>query len=67
MVDRNFDDDDEKPNPNAGKHFEFDCPECNAHNPYDDGFTAGQEIQCFYCGNEFKVSDNDGRLKFRAV
>lgn len=67
MNDRYSHDDDEKPDPKAGLHFEFECPECNAHNPYADGFRVGQEIQCFYCGQEFKVSDSDGKLKFRPL
>jgi rubredoxin len=44
----------------------FDCPECTANNPYDDGFTVGDEIRCFYCGAEFDVLEGDGKLKFRA-
>ena len=61
------DDDDEKPNANEGKHYEFECPDCNAHNPYPDGFREGEEILCFYCGTNFLVKKSEGRLRFRAV
>ena len=45
---------------------DFDCPECNANNPWDDGFGNGDEIRCFYCGLEFKVEVTDsGRLRFK--
>jgi transcription elongation factor Elf1 len=47
---------------------DFDCPDCNANNPYDDAFGDGDEIRCYYCGQEFKVEVNDsGRLRLRAV
>jgi hypothetical protein len=62
---KDFDFDDEKPDANAGTYFEFECPECNAHNPHDEGFKAGSEIMCFYCGVELKVSVSDGKLKFK--
>lgn len=29
---------------------EFDCPECGAENPWDDGFEAGEELFCAWCG-----------------
>jgi hypothetical protein len=45
---------------------DFDCPECNANNPWDDGFGDGDEIRCFYCGLEFEVEVNDsGKIRFR--
>ena len=45
---------------------DFDCPDCNANNPYDEAFGDGDEIRCFYCGTEFKVSVNDeGRLRMK--
>lgn len=34
---------------------EFDCPECSAHNPWDDGFTFGDEVFCSWCGCRLKV------------
>jgi transcription elongation factor Elf1 len=61
--------DDEKAEAEAGSSFkDFDCPLCNANNPYDDGFTVGEEIRCFYCGAEFRVSvDDSGRLRLKEV
>lgn len=51
-----------------GKKFEFDCPDCSANNPYDDGFGDGEELRCHYCGTEFKVLFLDnGKLRFRVV
>lgn len=63
------DDDANKENATAGKSSkEFECPSCNANNPYDEGFSAGDEIRCFYCGLEFKVeARDDGRFKFREI
>ncbi len=50
------------------KWTEFECPNCSANNPYDDGFRAGEEIRCFYCGLEFKVIDTgDGKFKLKEV
>jgi transcription elongation factor Elf1 len=45
---------------------DFDCPACNANNPYDDGFGDGDEVLCYYCGQEFKVVVTDeGRLRLK--
>jgi transcription elongation factor Elf1 len=45
---------------------DFDCPLCNANNPYDDGFASGDEVRCFYCGAEFTVRvDDNGKLRLR--
>ncbi len=45
---------------------DFDCPDCNANNPWDDGFGDGDEIRCYYCGQEWKVIVSDeGRLRLR--
>jgi transcription elongation factor Elf1 len=45
---------------------DFDCPDCNANNPYDDGFGDGDEVRCYYCGQEFRANVNDsGRLRLR--
>lgn len=51
------------------KNFdEFDCPICNANNPYGDGFKVGDEIRCFYCGTEYKVKVTDtGKLKLKEM
>jgi hypothetical protein len=47
---------------------EFDCPNCNANNPYGDGFRVGDEIRCFYCGTEYKVKVTDtGKLKLKEI
>lgn len=35
---------------NQNKWDEFDCPECTAHNPWDDGFSVGDEVFCNWCG-----------------
>ena len=65
MAHRDLDFDDEKPDQREGMHFEFECPDCNAHNPYDDGFRVGSEVLCFYCGNQFKVAMSEGKLKLK--
>jgi hypothetical protein len=47
---------------------DFDCPDCSANNPWDDGFGDGDEVRCFYCGQEFRASVNEsGRLKLRTI
>lgn len=53
----------------ASRRFnDFDCPACNANNPYDDGFGDGDEVLCYYCGQEFKVRVSDeGRLRLKEV
>lgn len=67
MVDHNnnFDDEDTKPPDDGGKWYEFDCPECNANNPMDDGFKVGAEIICHYCGQEFKVAERGSSYKLK--
>ena len=66
-----MDDDDDDGGGKKGKgkkkHTEFECPECNANNPVSDGFDEGSEVQCFYCGVEFKVTVASGRFKFRPI
>lgn len=60
--------DDEDQAPSAGKvqmKKAFDCPDCTANNPYDDGFGAGDEVRCYYCGSEFLVVDQDGKFRYR--
>ncbi len=64
-----YDDDDAKEaNPKAKKFFEFDCPSCNANNPWGDGFKDGDEVNCHYCGTtlQARISD-EGKLKFREL
>jgi hypothetical protein len=47
---------------------EFDCPECSANNPLDDGFGDGDEVLCNYCGEEFRAQVSDeGKLRLRPV
>lgn len=47
---------------------DFDCPDCNANNPYDDGFGDGDEIRCYYCGQEFRVDvSGGGKLRLKAI
>ena len=69
--DRAYDDEDEKQPEALGadrRFKDFDCPECSANNPWDDGIGNGDEIRCYYCGQEFLAQVTDeGRLKLRAV
>jgi transcription elongation factor Elf1 len=45
---------------------DFDCPSCNANNPYDDGIGDGDEILCYYCGQEYQVRvTEEGRLRLK--
>jgi hypothetical protein len=47
---------------------EFDCPVCNANNPYGDGFKPREEIRCFYCGTSFVAKvDDSGKLKLKEL
>ncbi|HEX9241239.1 MAG TPA: hypothetical protein VF875_02230 [Anaeromyxobacter sp.] len=67
-IDQN-DDDDKLQGEDLGRERrfqDFDCPECSANNPYDDGIGDGDEVRCFYCGLEFKVQVTDsGRLRLK--
>ncbi len=50
------------------QRYEFDCPQCEANNPYPDGFGDGDGIVCHYCGQEYRVIiEDEGRLKLKAV
>jgi hypothetical protein len=63
-----FDGEDKKKGDGGdGKRFdEFDCPLCNANNPYDDGFRDGENVRCYYCGTEFRVKvDENGKIRLR--
>ncbi len=52
----------------ARRFGDFDCPDCSANNPWDDGFGDGDEVRCFYCGQEFSVGVNDsGRHRLTAI
>ncbi len=69
--DPGYDDDDRDAGAEGGRSRrfkDFDCPDCAANNPYDDGFGDGEEVRCYYCGQEFQVKVTDeGRLKLRAL
>ena len=66
---REFEDDDGGGEKKGPKKFdEFDCPECNANNPYGDGFRVGEDIRCYYCGCEFQVKvDDNNKLKLKPI
>ena len=34
----------------SGKWTEFECPECSAHNPWDEGYVVGDQLFCNWCG-----------------
>jgi transcription elongation factor Elf1 len=52
----------------ARRFDDFDCPDCSANNPYDEAFGNGDEVRCYYCGQEFKAEVNDsGRLRLRPL
>lgn len=58
------DDEDSKNAPAERKRFkEYECPECSAHNPMDDGVFEGDEVHCFYCGIPLIATVKEGRLK----
>lgn len=69
--DRTYEDDDDKQlvEQGSGRRFQdFDCPDCNANNPWDDGIGDGDEIRCYYCGQEFLAHvTEEGRLKLKAM
>ena len=39
----------------SNMRYEFDCPECDAENPWDEGFAEGGEVRCHYCGQELRA------------
>ena len=52
----------------AARLREFDCPICNANNPYDDPFGDGDEVRCFYCGQAFQARvSGGGRVRLREL
>jgi hypothetical protein len=68
--DRSYDEDDERGDTEgqARRFKDFDCPDCAANNPYDDGFGHGEEVRCYYCGQDYRAEVTDaGRLKLRAL
>jgi transcription elongation factor Elf1 len=51
-----------------GLLYEFDCPECDANNPWDDGFAEGGEVRCHYCGQELRaILVTEKKAKFRLI
>jgi len=65
------DEDDEKApklKPGQQLFYEFDCPVCNANNPWPDGFKNKEEINCHYCGTSFEARIGDeGKLKLKEM
>jgi len=62
------DDDDNKKGEKGDTKFEFDCPSCNANNPWPDGFKDREEVNCHYCGTTLEARFADGsKLKLREV
>ena len=47
--------------------FEFECPICDAHNPWDDGFGHKDEVFCNYCGTvlDVRVEKDADPVSFR--
>ncbi len=43
---------------------EFECPECDAHNPSGDDFHIGDEVFCNWCGNAFVVKKGPNEETF---
>lgn len=65
LKDHNYEEDDKQA---VDVRKDFDCPLCNANNPYDDGIKVGMEIRCFYCGAEFRVElKQDGKWRYREI
>lgn len=67
-IDRGYEDDDgvESDEGPQRRFQDFDCPDCAANNPYDDGFGDGDEVRCFYCGQDFAVVVTEaGRLRLK--
>ncbi len=70
MSSHSHDDDDEGKGDGgkAKKYFEFDCPSCNANNPWPDGFGDREEISCHYCGTSLEARFTDeGKLKLKEI
>ena len=51
----------------ANQLKEFDCPDCNANNQCDPPATDGAEILCNYCGTEFLLKIQDGKVRFKEM
>lgn len=48
---------------------EFECPECTANNPWEDGFTYDDELFCSWCGAVLRVRRvvDDLEARYRLV
>lgn len=56
-----YDDDDEGADEGEQRRFsEFECPDCSADNPHDESFGNGDEVRCYYCGVEYRVTVTEG-------
>ncbi len=61
-----FDEDDELPTAGSFVFFEFDCTDCDANNPVDDGLRTGDLALCSYCGLDLQATVSDeGKLTLR--
>lgn len=61
-------DDEDEHEARRRRFGDFDCPDCSANNPHDDAFGDGDEVRCYYCGQEFKASvSEEGRLRLKAL
>ena len=45
---------------------EWDCPSCDANNPFDDGFKHSDEIICNWCGATYRV-DTVAENRFKLI
>ena len=64
------DDDDSADSEGTAKKIwtEFQCPECEADNPYDDGFGFGHEVACHWCGRLYLVRGvTESKYRFEEV
>lgn len=68
-VDAGYEDDGAGDEAGRGRRFDdFDCPDCAANNPYDDTFGDGDEVRCYYCGQDFRVHvSEEGRLRLKPL
>lgn len=58
-------DDDDRSSSRGQRWYEFECPGCDAHNPYEAGFGVGYEVLCYYCGIHYNVIERDGGFKLK--
>lgn len=61
-------DDGDKGSGKKKKWDEFDCPSCNANNPWPDGLNDKDEVNCHYCGTSYLVRiADDSKLKLKEI